>query len=73
MTKEGLPLDQVRRFARQWALPRSAELAWETERGAVLLAPEAHQPFAEAGWCTFPAEATDLTEAILAWWAEGHP
>ena len=50
-----------------------AELAWETERGAVLLAPDAHQPFAEAGWRTFAAEATDLTEAILAWWAEGHP
>ena len=47
-----------------------AELAWETERGAVLLAPEAHQPFAEAGWRTFPADATDLTDAILAWWAE---
>ncbi len=50
-----------------------AELAWETERGAVLLAPEAQQPFAEAGWRTFPADASDLTEAILAWWAEGRP
>ena len=50
-----------------------AELAWEAERGAVLLSPEAHQPFAEAGWRTFAAAATDLTEAVLAWWAEGHP
>ena len=50
-----------------------AELAWEAARGAVLLSPEAHQPFAEAGWCTFAADATDLAEAILAWWAEGHP
>ena len=25
MTKEGLPLDQVRRFARQWALPLSRD------------------------------------------------
>ena len=50
-----------------------AELAWEAERGAVLLAPEAQQPFAGAGWRTFPANATDLAEAILAWWAESHP
>lgn len=50
-----------------------AELAWEAERGAVLLSPEAHQPFAEAGWRAFSADATDLTKAILAWWAEGHP
>ena len=50
-----------------------AELAWETERGAVLLAPDARQPFEEAGWRTFPADATDLTEAILAWWTEGRP
>ena len=50
-----------------------AELAWETERGAVLLAPEAQQPFAEGGWRAFPADTSDLTEAILAWWAEGRP
>ena len=50
-----------------------AELAWESERGAVLLAPGARQPFAEAGWRTFPADATDLTEAILAWWTESRP
>ena len=50
-----------------------AELAWEAARGAVLLSPEAHQPFAEAGWRTFAADATDLTEAILNWWMESHP
>jgi len=30
-----------------------AELAWEAARVAVLLSPEAHRPFAEAGWRVF--------------------
>ena len=50
-----------------------AELAWETERGAVLLAPDVRQPFEEAGWRTLQEDATELTEAILAWWTEGRP
>ena len=50
-----------------------AELAWETERGAVLLAPDVRQPFEEVGWRTLQADATELTEAILAWWTEGRP
>ena len=49
-----------------------AELAWEAERGAVLLAPEAVQPFEETGWRTFPADATDPAEAILNWWKESR-
>ena len=47
-----------------------AELAWEAERGAVLLAEQEPQPFAEAGWRTFRADAPDLVETILAWWQE---
>ena len=47
-----------------------AELAWEAELGAVLLAEQEPQPFAEAGWRTFRADAPDLVETILAWWKE---
>ena len=47
-----------------------AELAWEAERGAVLLAEQEPQPFAEAGWRTFRADAPDLVETIRAWWRE---
>ena len=47
-----------------------AELAWEAERGAVLLTGQEPQPFAEAGWRTFRADAPDLVETILAWWQE---
>ena len=47
-----------------------AELAWEAERGVVLLADQEGQRFAEAGWRTFQAGAPDLVEAISAWWTE---
>ena len=47
-----------------------AELAWEAELGAVLLAEQEPQLFAEAGWRTFRADAPDLVETILAWWRE---
>lgn len=47
-----------------------AELAWEAERGVVLLADQEGQRFAEAGWRTFQANAPDLVEAISAWWTE---
>ena len=47
-----------------------AELAWEAERGVVLLADQERQRFAEAGWRTFQAGAPDLVEAIFAWWTE---
>ena len=48
-----------------------AELAWEAELGAVLLAEQEPQPVAEDGWRTFRADAPDLVETILAWWQEG--
>ena len=47
-----------------------AELAWEAERGAVLLAGRDRQPFAEAGWRTFAASEPDLAGAISEWWTE---
>ena len=47
-----------------------AELAWEAERGVVLLADQEGRRFAEAGWRTFQAGAQDLVEAISAWWTE---
>ena len=47
-----------------------AELAWEAERGVVLLAGQEGQRFAEAGWRTFRADAPDLVETISAWWTE---
>ena len=47
-----------------------AELAWEAELCAVLLAEQEPQPFSEAGWRTFRADAPDLVETILAWWKE---
>ena len=47
-----------------------AELAWEAERGVVLLADQEGQRFAEAGWRTFQAGAPDLVETISVWWAE---
>ena len=47
-----------------------AELAWEAERGVVLLADREGRRFAEAGWRTFQADAPDLVETISAWWTE---
>ena len=47
-----------------------AEFAWEAELCAVLLADQEPQPFAEAGWRTFRADAPDLVETIRAWWQE---
>jgi len=47
-----------------------AELAWEAERGAVLLAEQNRQPFDVAGWRTFLAGAPELAEVISAWWTE---
>ena len=49
-----------------------AELAWEAERGVVLLTEQERQRFAEAGWRTFQASAPGLVEAISAWWAEAR-
>ena len=47
-----------------------AELAWEAELGAVLLAEQEPHPFAEAGWRMFRADAPHLVETVLAWWKE---
>ena len=49
---------------------RSAELAWEAERGAVLLAEQNRPPFDVAGWRTFPADTPELAETISTWWTE---
>ena len=47
-----------------------AELAWEAERGVILLADQEGRRFAQAGWRTFQADAPDLVETISAWWTE---